>query len=198
MKTEKLERQNVWFFNWLSKYYDAFLGNWNNKIFDEVFRTSKFRKGARILDAGCGTGNLLFYMHKKRKDIKLYGIDVSDKMLEIAGSKVKKVVLKKTSVEKFEFRKNYFDYIFSVDAFHHYSKPGIAMKNFLKVLKKNGKLVVIDFDFGFLNYLFHLFEPGNKKFYSASEIKNIFLGLGFRDVWQKKVGGFGVLTIGEK
>ncbi|MEZ4954610.1 MAG: class I SAM-dependent methyltransferase [Saprospiraceae bacterium] len=42
------------------------------------------KKNARILDIACGPGNISKYLLNKRPDFKLLGIDLSDKMIELA------------------------------------------------------------------------------------------------------------------
>ncbi|MDP3765970.1 MAG: methyltransferase domain-containing protein, partial [Nanoarchaeota archaeon] len=107
--------------------------------------------------------------------------------------------LKNKAVEKIGFKDNSFDYVFSVDAFHHYSNQNLAMKKFYKILKKNGSLAVIDLSFGFaLNKVFQKIEPGNNKVYSPEEMRHLFKMNKFKDVKQNKVGLFTTLTYGVK
>lgn len=42
------------------------------------------KKNARILDIACGPGNISKYLLNKRPDFKILGIDLSDKMIELA------------------------------------------------------------------------------------------------------------------
>lgn len=39
---------------------------------------------ANVLDVGCGPGNIMYYINKKRPDLKLTGIDVAENMIAIA------------------------------------------------------------------------------------------------------------------
>lgn len=201
MKTS-LEEKNKRFFNKMAKHYDVRLfKNWRIKIIKKIIKIADIKNKSCILDAGCGTGEFLAFLFEihKNKNLKLYGIDISEEMLKIAGEKLKnKAKLKLSSVEKTNFKNN-FDYIFSEDAFHHYSNYDSAMKNFYKLLKKNGKLIIADFDFGFIgNKIFHLIEPGNNKMHSPLEFKKLFREYGFKKIKQIKLGWFYILTIGEK
>src|SRR3989344_2335204 len=56
-------------------------------------------------------------------------------MIKIAKKKLKKPKLKISSAERLNFKSNYFDYIFSIDAFHHFYNKEKAMKSFYRVLR---------------------------------------------------------------
>ena len=197
---EKVLNKNKIFFNEIAKIYDnrifvRYLTNFQLKM----LRIIKPGKNSKILDIGCGTGNLLYLLEKQNREYKLYGIDISEEMLKIARKKLKKAKLKLQSAESLDFKDNYFDYIFSTEAFHHYADYGLIMKNFNKSLKENGKLIVLDFDFGFLlNKIFHLIEPGNNKMHSALEFKKLFKQHGVKNIMQKRINMLLLLTIGEK
>lgn len=200
MNYQKLIQKNKEFFNKFAENYDNKLfKKWIKRIREKIITEARIKNNSKILDAGCGTGELLKLL-PLQKNLKLYGIDVSDKMLEVAKGKLKnKVNLKLSSVENVNFKNNYFDYVFSEDAFHHYANYEIVMKNFYRILKKNGKLVVADFDFGFiLNKIFHFLEPGNNKMHSKKQFIELFKKYGFKKIKQKKISFIHVLTIGEK
>ena len=221
----KLEEKNKKFFNKFASSYDVKIfkkwqENIRKKIIEEAgikgkqktgnFLTNSPKRGrieeaeiknnSKILDAGCGTGEFLKLLLLEKKNLKLYGIDVSDEMLKIAGKKLgKKANLKLFSVEKANFKNNYFDYVFSEDAFHHYADYDLVMKNFYRVLRKGGKLIIADFNFGaILNKVFHWLEPGNNKMHSKKQFIELFKKYKFKKIKQKKINLIQVLTIGIK
>ena len=200
MINSRLEEKNRKFFNKLASRYDAkIFKKWQENIRKRIIKKAEIKKNSKILDAGCGTGELLYILSKNKK-LKLYGIDVSEEMLKIAGKKLgKKTKLSMSSVENVNFKNNSFDYIFSEDAFHHYANYGLVMKNFYRILKKGGKLIVVDFNFGaILNKVFHWLEPGNNKMHSKKEFIELFKKYGFKRIKQKKINLIQVLTIGIK
>ena len=120
-------------------------------------------------------------------------------MLKIAEDKLKKSKLKIESVEKMSFRDNSFDYVFSMDAFHHYPKQNLVIKNFYKILKIGGYLAIIDLSFGyFFNKIFQKIEPGNNKLLSPNEMRYLFEISKFRNIKQNKIGLFTTITYGMK
>ena len=198
---KNLEQKNKKFFNNIAKYYGkGIFKNWNRKIERKAIETASIKKNSKILDVGCGTGNLLYLFQEQGKNLKLYGIDISNEMLKIAKARLtKQTNLRLKPIEKINFKSNYFDYVFSVDTFHHYSNYDLAMKNIYRVLKKKGKLIIADFNFGFIgNKIFHAIEPGNNKMYSKDEFKKLFKAYGFKNINQKRFGLFSILIIGEK
>src|SRR3989344_6365125 len=190
-----IEEQNKLFFGKIAGYYDIIFGNWIKKIQIKTIKLAEINNKSRILDAGCGTGNFLSLL--ENYNIGAYGIDISKEMIKIAKKKLKKPKLKISSAERLNFKSNYFDYIFSIDAFHHFYNKEKAMKSFYRVLKDNGKLIIVDVNFGiFLNKIFKKLEPGNNGIYSKSEMKSIFLRYKLRKIEQRNVGLFTTMTKG--
>jgi len=195
-----LEQKNKEFFNKIAGYYDK--GIFKNLLFNPIKKAVEFvkvKKNSKILDAGCGTGNLLKILEDKNANLKLYGVDISKEMLKIARKKLKNVKIKLGATEKLTFKKDYFDYIFSIDAFHHYYSHDLVMRNFYRILKKDGCLIIVDFSFGiFLNKIFSKIEPGNNEMHTALEFKELFKQYKFKDIRQNRLGIFTILTIGRK
>lgn len=188
---------NANFFNKIAVLYDL-IYFWFRIILAKLLKEVKIRNYSTILDAGCGTGTFLKIL-SKNKTLKLYGIDVSRKMLEMASKKLKSGArLVSIPVEKLNY-KNRFDYIFSTIAMHHYSNQENAIKNFYRSLKNKGKLVILDVDFGkSLNQILHKAEPGNTKIYSKQEIYKLLKKYKFKNIRQKRLYLFFLLSVGEK
>lgn len=201
MNKSRLEKQNKAFFDKLSQYYDrGIFGRFISNVAVETLKSVRLNKKAVVLDAGCGSGNLLALL-EKRKDLRLYGIDISEGMLEIAREKTRKSKILNLSVLSLskKFKKEFFDYIFVIDAFHHFPDHKKVLKRFYGLLKRNGRLIVTDVDFGyFFNYFFHLLEPGNVWVYNAKSMKELFEEQGFVVERQKRFGLFFVITVGVK
>jgi len=196
---ESLIKKNRIFFNRIAKHYDfGIFKKWQEKIKRIALGMIAIKDNSKILDAGCGTGSLLSILSKTNPRVKLYGIDISSEMLKIARKKLgRKANLELSSVEELS-KKEYYDYIFSSDAFHHYANQELAMQNFYQALKKGGYLIVLDVDFGIFNSFFHKIEPGNSKMNSSLEFRNLFRKHNFKEIKQKRVGLINVITIGRK
>ncbi|MEN9626372.1 MAG: hypothetical protein RL557_700 [archaeon] len=199
---EKQEHMNERVFNFVSSRYDTgIMGKWLIKVIQKTVDEADVKRNASVLDAGAGTGNLLQILENRDKQLRLFGLDISSEMLSIARKKVKKARFMKLSVMDVEkkFKKNFFDYIFVVDAFHHFPDHERIMRQFHTLLKNNGQIIITDFDFGSVfNYLFHVIEPGNSWIFTKKAMRNLFIESGFSIEKQKKIGLFSVMTVGIK
>ena len=93
-------------------------------------------RNAKVLDAGCGTGNNSRYIHKIRPDLKIYGVDINSNLQK----KVPKYMnFKPISVENLKcFKNGYFDCILCFHLIEHLRDPTIAISEFNRVLKRKG------------------------------------------------------------
>jgi ubiquinone biosynthesis O-methyltransferase len=99
------------------------------------------QKTETILDAGCGTGELTKKISKKCN--KIIGVDISKTALKIARKKSpKNCFFKHMNLEKLKFPKNHFDKIVCVETLEHVLHPEKVIKEFKRVLKKEGQLVL--------------------------------------------------------
>ncbi len=107
----------------------------------EIYGDSLSRK-LRILDAGCGTGLCGGFLKKYASFLGLHGVDLSEKMLEIA--KRKKVYDRLWNKELITFvqeRKNKYDLVVSADVFTYIGNLENLFENLFDSLKKNGRLI---------------------------------------------------------
>jgi 2-polyprenyl-3-methyl-5-hydroxy-6-metoxy-1,4-benzoquinol methylase len=107
--------------------------------------------GKKILDFGCGTGEILSYL---RPSYGL-GIDVSQKMITIAGKKFSenRRLHFQTDLKKVRI----FDTIILVDVMEHLSHPGKTLKQLQKHADDRTQLIVTFID-SFWEPLLHLLE----------------------------------------
>ncbi|MCQ9207630.1 MAG: class I SAM-dependent methyltransferase, partial [Omnitrophica bacterium] len=89
------------------------------------------KKQISILDMGCGTGRVCIGIAKRAgSNCKIYGVDLSENMLEVASKNAKqekvedKIVFRNADALKLEFEDNYFDIVSSSNMLHHQEDPG--------------------------------------------------------------------------
>lgn len=95
-----------------------------------------------ILDAGCGTGNLIKILEK---DNKVEGIDFSPGMVKKAISKCKNfsnVHIVQGDVCGLPYDNEQFDIVTSINVFFNLENPELALKEANRVLKINGRLII--------------------------------------------------------
>jgi ubiquinone/menaquinone biosynthesis C-methylase UbiE len=106
-------------------------------------------KGMNILDVGCGTGNHLDLY--RRYQCGLYGLDTSPSMLEIAQNRLGDAArLDFGNAANMPYDNNKFDLIISMLSLHE-MLPEIrsaGIKEMKRVLKDNGRILLIDFNPG--------------------------------------------------
>jgi len=153
-----------------SKSHQKISLNWledNKKIFNEmadgfgiiprytgiVSLRNKIRKKVgeliiyknNLLDVGVGNGMLLSYLKKK---ITYVGIDISDKMLELAKEKALKHSIPFVSVlgnaVNLPFPDNSFDTVICIDTFHHIPEKysNRVLDELFRVARPNGQILL--------------------------------------------------------
>ena len=117
----------------------------SDTFYNEVMAIEKNWHGA-VLDAGCGQAPILQKLQdlkfKYGKITRLVGIDISDKLLEMARQKVPEADIIKADIDKMPFAENSFDFIVMVDVFQYLLDFGQALAEIRRVLKPGGKFIV--------------------------------------------------------
>ncbi len=134
-------------------------------------------KNKKVLDIGCGKGR--FLKHLVELGGICTGIDLSDNLIKGAKTNVKKASFIQGSATELPFKDNYFDYIYSIETFEHIPNIKLAIKEIFRVLKPNGKVIIIDKSFWSIHPIFLLptpirkiyLESKGKWIYSNSKIK---------------------------
>lgn len=102
--------------------------------------------GSKILDVGCGTGEMTLLLAEMGYNVT--GIDLSEKMLQKARVKAKsskrKVRFERGDAEKLNSGDESFDVVINRHLLWTLHRPTEAIDEWKRVLKKNGKLIVID------------------------------------------------------
>ena len=135
-------------YDFLNRFLSAGIDIWWRK---KAIRELKQLNPKKILDVATGTADVAIMTISILNVEKITGIDISDGMLEIGRTKIKKQGLEKTiellngDSEHIEFADNSFDAVtvaFGVRNFAHLEK---GLSEIKRVLKPGGKLVVLEF-----------------------------------------------------
>jgi len=174
------------------------------KIYDAVVKLLPFWKtwiktviphieGNRVLEASFGTGYLLM---QYAENYETYGIDFNNEMVETARKNLSrkgiKATLQQANVEQLPFPDNHFDTIINTMAFTGYPNGKQAMSEFYRVLKDDGKLLIVDFDYPanrnrFGYWLTKLMESAGDTIRDIPKILQEFPFV----FTEKEIGGFG-------
>jgi len=162
-----------------------------------------------ILDIGCATGRLLETLSLAGAK-NLYGTDIAPNILKKVKDKAKKhnvhIDLKVADAEiNIPWDDNRFDAITLTGVYHHFINPVKALSEMYRVLKKNGRLIIVEPRFPIvirqvLNlYLKCFMHEGDHKFYTPEKITRVSQSVGFReDIKPKNIGRFVFKTIYRK
>lgn len=182
--TETVVRQQ---YDQLAKVYDQ---RWNNYI----FKTLSFLKDwaeispqATLLDIGCGTGEFESLVLTEHSAQQMVGVDISEKMLEIAKQKChaySHVSFQTASASALPFPDHSFDIIVSASAFHYFDDPKAALGEMQRMLKPNGKVVILDWCKDYLfcricDILLKVVDPAYQQCYTQSEFHNLLASTQF-------------------
>ncbi|HRW62687.1 MAG TPA: bifunctional demethylmenaquinone methyltransferase/2-methoxy-6-polyprenyl-1,4-benzoquinol methylase UbiE [Bacteroidales bacterium] len=141
-------------FNRIAKRYD-FLNHFLSLGIDKLWRRKAVRhlqdyKNAFILDIATGTGDLAITA-LKLKPAKIIGIDISEEMLRKGVEKIKKkrlsdiIELKLGDSENLDFETGYFHAAMVAFGVRNFENLNRGLQEINRVLKNNGKLVVLEF-----------------------------------------------------
>lgn len=106
---------------------------------------------ASILDVGCGDGfHLGLFQRYGKKSWKVEGIDVDKRAVEAARRLGFNVHL--GNVEEIDLPGNSYDLVFMIQTIEHVDKPNDILAGIYRLLKKNGRLVIITDNTGSVDF----------------------------------------------
>jgi ubiquinone/menaquinone biosynthesis C-methylase UbiE len=103
------------------------------------------RPSDRLLDVGCGTGELLVRLAAKYPHAQLAGLDPVTEMLAVARQKLSdKVDLRVGWANELPWPAASFDVVVSCNMFHYITHPVHAVREMERVLRPGGRIVITD------------------------------------------------------
>ncbi|GAB7016308.1 hypothetical protein JCM10550A_16760 [Methanogenium cariaci] len=135
--TEDIIRER---FNELSDHFPSVVDSSDIRI-RSVLQYFGDVRGKRILDAGCGKGRFSDLLLKAGAEV--VGIDFSDELLQ-ATRNINGGFFTQGSLTRLPFKDNSFDYVFSIEVLEHIPDTEIAISELIRVLRTNGKILIID------------------------------------------------------
>lgn len=187
-----MKETTVKYFNNTAKDYDnSHDGKFVNCMYQEIIDRVRNLEGDKILDLGCGNGNIINLLKKERK-ADYFGLDISENMIEEAKKKCgEDVKFTVGDSENLPYQDGQFDIIICNASFHHYTQPEVAIKEIKRVLKSGGTLILGDPTVpelvrGLFNKMLPYTDSGDFKIYGKKDILPIFEAHGFKiEDWKR-------------
>jgi SAM-dependent methyltransferase len=105
-------------------------------ILDALVSLRDFPAGSKILDIPCGPGRLTWELRKKGCEV--IAADLLPEHFDAGGNPAIKVDMN----HPFPFEDDSFDFIFSAEGIEHLENPWQAFREFARILKPGGELIV--------------------------------------------------------
>ncbi len=130
-------------------YYDNAIENnifqryWHKKRFYKVSQYLENNVAPSVLDVGCHGGTFTNQISKVLPESKIFGIDISENAIKYAKKKYKKISFSVARAEALPFKKNSFELVTCFEVLEHVKKPKEIIKEFFRILKPGGNLIII-------------------------------------------------------
>jgi tRNA (uracil-5-)-methyltransferase TRM9 len=127
-------------YNLIAKEFSAT----RKEIWEELkFLFENLKEGEKVLDLGCGNGR--WYKVFKEKKVDYFGIDNSEKLIEIAKENFPEAKFFVGDALNLPFQDNFFDKVYSIALLHHIPSEDFrikVLKEVKRVLKPGGILIL--------------------------------------------------------
>ena len=136
----------------ISRWYDLLAGRFEGQYRDTGFRMLAPSEGDTVLEIGVGTGHAILALAESvRPSGRVYGIDISQGMLDIARSRVRKaglaerVVLVQGDALRLPFVTGFFNGIFMSFTLELFDTPEIplVLSGCYRTLRSKGRICVV-------------------------------------------------------
>ena len=185
------------------RYDTAYFGAHARKLYPVLLDQLECLPHQRVLDVGCGTGELLRQIVARWSGGEYRGVDLSPEMVAIARKKlgVTAQVVQGDS-ERLPVSDGWAQVVVCSDSFHHYPNPEAVLKEFHRVLQPGGAILIGDTTApplvrGIMNYLLPFSRGGDVRLYSSRELTAL-LESRFRQVECRRLDTASLLARGIK
>ena len=96
-------------------------------------------ESGRILDVGTGPGRLLLEIHHLNPNIALFGLDISEAMVQLAQKNLAGVYaeLRQGNIQQTDYDDNFFDSMTCTGSFYLWDNPEACLAKVFRILKED-------------------------------------------------------------
>lgn len=188
----------------LASTYDA---RWAKYVRVSTGRTLEHiavQPGQTVLDVGCGTGQLLAALDARGRGARLLGMDPSTQMIDAARRRLDGAIgLTRCTAEAMAVESASVDWLVTTNMFHYVRDPQAARREFRRVLRPGGTLVLTDWcdDFRVMRLRARweaAVDPAFRHVYGTLEMQALLVAGGFdvAVIDRYKIGwSWGLMTV---
>jgi ubiquinone/menaquinone biosynthesis C-methylase UbiE len=149
----------------------------NQKQYKAVLKNIHLKPDNVILDIGFGNGYLIKKLFEQNVPVKIYGIEISNDMINKVTVKNKwniengKLKLVLENVNKTSFEENMFDKIYTVNTIYFWNELDKSFSEIKRILKPDGIFINVVYTKEYLDKIIYTKYGFNK--YGIEEIKKI-------------------------
>lgn len=168
-------------------YFDEIANEWDEmrkeffseNLREEAIKKANVQRGKRAIDIGAGTGFISEGLLSR--GLKVTAVDSSEEMIKILKDKFENIESVQADGENIPINDKSAEYVFANMYLHHVENPLAAIKEMVRILKSDGKVVITDLDehsFEFLRTEQHdrwlgFKRDDIKKWFDEAGLKNI-------------------------
>lgn len=168
----------------LARIYDTRWQTYTHNTLSFLQTWAQLDSAQTILDVGCGTGELEKRFLSQNPQQIWTGVDLSPEMLAMARQKCRDyphASFYEAKATALPFADDRFDVVISANAFHYFPDAIATLTEMHRVLKPDGKLIILDWCRDYLacrlyDIFLQWFDPAHQRCYTQAEL-NHFLQL---------------------
>jgi len=176
----------------ISKTYDSYR-SYPESLIKRIIELGRVGAGKKILDLGCGTGNVAQQIRQKI-NADIIGVDASFSMLEVARDKSLEVTCANIDNRQLPFRDGSFDTIIGAYVIHQIENPDFMLSECYRVLR-DGALVLLTSSHKQIenqhpiikNFFPSYIDIDKGRFPDIKRIDNILNSIGFKNIQHEEV-----------
>jgi ubiquinone/menaquinone biosynthesis C-methylase UbiE len=186
---------------------DGSVYNYLRKAQDNLLSIIEFKEGVSMLDIGCGTGYALGQAALRIQGRGVfYGVDIAPGMIAKAKSNFadrSNFHFIEAGSDDIPLENGLFDIIICTNSFHHYLHPQQALMEMGRLLKKGGRVYILDptadrFIIRIADKILKILEPAHVRIYSTNEYQSMMKTAGLEYTGNRSIHGSEKVHIGKQ